>query len=447
MQRTPDILHLEHLHAKAVHDEGDHYRIEAHGDVEPTSCPTCDGPLHRHGTQRQSFMDTPMHGKRVMLDIARRRYRCPACGKTLFDPLPDMDGKRFMTSRLVRHVEQQCLTRTFAALSRDIGVDNKTIRLIFDDYAARLKSTVRFETPRMLGIDELMIIGQYRPIITNVEKLSLFDMLPTCNKADLLDYFKTLPDKHKVEIVTMDMWSVYRQVAQEQFPGRMIVADRFHVVRMASDALERVRKAIRKTLPDKTRLKLKDDRKLLLLRAQDLDAAGQQKVSQWTEQFPLLGDAYKLKEMFHGLYEHQDKQTALRAAEAWAHSIPPELEPYFKEARGTLLRWKEEIFRYYDVPITNAYTESINNIAKEMNRMGRGYSLDVIRARLLYNDEARKDTRQTIRKKPRKESETLRSAVSCLGSYQIGSQSAEQVIEYGPSLITLARLLREGHFA
>jgi len=43
-----------------------------------------------------------------------------------------------------------------------------------------------------------------------------------------------------------------------------------------------------------------------------------------------------------------------------------------------------------------------------------------------YNDEARKDMRQAIRKDPR---------------------LAEQVIEYGPSLITLARLLREGHFA
>jgi transposase len=116
-----------------------------------------------------------------------------------------------MTSRLVRHVEQQCLTKTFAALSRDIVVDNKTIRLIFDNYAARLKSTVRFETARILGIDELMIIGQCRAMITNVEKLSLFDMLPTRNKADLLAYFKTLPDKHKVEIVTMDLWSVYRQ--------------------------------------------------------------------------------------------------------------------------------------------------------------------------------------------------------------------------------------------
>jgi len=445
--RASDILHLEHLHAQAVHDEGDHYRIEARGDVEPTSCPACLGPLHRHGTQRQSFMDAPMHGKRVLLDIERRRYRCTTCGKTLFDPLPDMDGKRFMTSRLVRHVEQQCLTKTFAALSRDIGVDNKTIRLIFDDYVANLKATVTFETPRILGIDELMIIGQYRAMITNVEKLSLFDMLPTRNKADLLTYFKTLPDKHNVEIVTMDMWSVYRQVAQEQFPGRMIVADRFHVVRMANDALERVRKAIRKTLPDKTRLKLKDDRKLLLLRSRELDPAGQQKVAQWTEQFPLLGDAYKLKEMFHRLYEHPDKQTALRAAQAWADSIPPELEPYFKDARGALRSWQAEIFHYYDVPITNAYTESINNIAKEMNRMGRGYSLDVIRARLLYNDEARKDTRQTIRKKPRKKTEPMGSEWSFYCGVMTEPAEEVQVIEYGPSLITLARLLREGHFA
>ncbi len=413
--RTSDILHLEHLHAQAVHDEGDHYRIEAVGNVVPAACPACGGPLHRHGTQRQSFMDAPMHGKRVMLDIERRRYRCTVCGKTLFDSLPDMDGKRFMTSRLVRHVVQQYLTKTFAALSRDIGVDNKTIRLIFDDYAARLKSTVKFETPRVLGIDELMIIGQYRAMITNVEKLSLFDMLPTRNKADLLAYFKTLPDKHKVEIVTMDMWSVYRQVAQEQFPGRMIVADRFHVVRMANGALEHVRK----TLPEKARLKLKDDRKLLLLRSRELDAAGQQKVALWTEQFPLLGDAYKLKEMFHGLYEHPDKQTALRAAQVWAGSIPAELEPSFKDARGALLSWQAEIFRYYDVPITNAYIESINNIAKEMNRMGRGYSLDVIRARLPYNDETRKDTRQTIRKKPRKATQPEQSEWSLFQAVQL----------------------------
>ncbi|WP_297473496.1 ISL3 family transposase [Ferrovum sp.] len=447
MLPASDILHLEHLHAQAVHNEGDYYRIETSGDVVPTACPACSSALYRHGTQRQSFMDTPMHGKRVLLDIERRRYRCRSCGKTLFDPLPDMDGKRFMTTRLVRHIERQCLTKTFAALSRDIGVDNKTIRLIFDDYVDHLKATVTFETPHILGIDELMIIGQYRAMITNVEKLSLFDMLPTRNEADLLAYFQAMPDKHKVEVVMMDMWSVYRQVVQEQFPGRMIVADRSHIVRMANDALERVRKAIRKTLPDKTRLKLKYDRKLLFLRSLELDDADRAKVNQWSAQFPLLGDAYKLKELFHSLYEQPDKQSAMNAADAWANSIPSELEPYFKDAKGALQSWRAEIFSYYDVSITNAYTESINNIAKEMNRMGRGYSLDVIRARLLYNDEAQKDTRQTIRKKPRKKAETAGTEWSFFQTLQTEPVEAEQVIEYGPSLATLARLLREGYFA
>lgn len=74
-----------------------------------------------------------------------------------------------------------------------VGVDQKTVKNIFDDYVERLRNEVVYETPRILGIDELKIVGQYRTMITNVEKLSLFDMLPTRNKADLLVYFDRLP--------------------------------------------------------------------------------------------------------------------------------------------------------------------------------------------------------------------------------------------------------------
>ena len=46
-----------------------------------------------------------------------------------------------------------------------------------------------------------------------------------------------------------------------------------------------------------------------------------------------------------------------------------------------------QIFNYYDCRISNAYTESINRIGKDINRMGRGYSFEVIRVRLLYEDK------------------------------------------------------------
>lgn len=62
-----------------------------------------------------------------------------------------MDGKRLATTRLVQHVERHCLRKTFAELSREVGVDDKTIRYIFDDYVAWLKETEVFETPGSHG--------------------------------------------------------------------------------------------------------------------------------------------------------------------------------------------------------------------------------------------------------------------------------------------------------
>jgi transposase len=450
----PDFLHLPNLRTLNAQDQGDHYQVEVEGGVMPTTCPTCHNALYRHGSQRQTYLDTPMHGKRVLIEIDRKRYRCKVCGKTLFEPVPSMDSKRLATTRLVQHIERHCLRKTFAELSREVGVDDKTIRHIFDDYVARLKETVVFETPEVLGIDELKIIGQYRCMITNVEKLALFDMLPTRNKADLIAYFKTMPSKDKVKILTMDLWNVYRQVAHDQFPGRMVVADRFHVVRMANDSIEKVRKAIRKGLETRDRIKLKDDRFVLLSRKHNLDDKGLAKLEKWSEMYPALGAAYAAKEAFHDIYRHSSKDDAMKAAEEWENSVDKDVVWAFRETKGALRSWWNEIFHYYDRPISNGYTESINNIAKGMNRMGRGYSFDVIRARLLFDDDARKDTRTTIRKKTRKVVERpnigladgfgmsrMSSNVSYLDTYE------DVVVEYGPYIPTLARKLEAGEFA
>ena len=218
-----DLLNLSSVVVLSHADEGDLYRIRAAGKVVPTAWPNCKSGLFRHGNQMQRFMDTPMHGKRALVEIERQRYRCRACGKTVFEPLPDMDDKRQMTSRLLAYIEKNSLRKTFSDLAREVGVDDKTIRHVFDDYRERLGATTHFETPRILGIDELMIIGEYRAMITNIENLSLYDMLPTRKKVDLLEYFKQLPDKQRVEIVTMDMWNVYRQVVRAQLPNRIVV--------------------------------------------------------------------------------------------------------------------------------------------------------------------------------------------------------------------------------
>ena len=445
----PDILNLPTLKAVDLHDEGDHYRIEATGQGEPTVCPACQSAeMYGHGTQKQRFMDTPMHGKRVMLEITRRRYRCKRCSKTLFASLPDVDSKRLATTRFIRHVEQECLRKTFAELSREVGVDDKTIRHIFDDYIERLQRDIPIETPEVMGIDELKIIGEYRAMITNVEKLALFEMLPSRKKKHLTPYFKNLADKHRVKIVTMDLWSVYRQVVEAELPGRMIVADRFHVVRMANEALERVRKQVRKSLDRSTRLKLKDERFILLTREANLSEKQRELLDDWSAQFPQLGEAYWAKETFHDLYEHGSREDAEKAAQEWLDTLSGDMEVAFRETAGALRNWWEQIFNHYDFPISNGYTESINRIAKDMNRMGRGYSFDVIRARLIYDEKARCPNRKTVRSHTAASKPATAPPDDSMGfsTMEADAPAGTRVVEYGAHIPTLCDLLESGYF-
>lgn len=81
--RQFDLLNMDTLQSSNLIDEGDHYVIEVDGQGIPGRCPHCqaEGP-YRHGTQQQHYIDTPMHGKPVLLRVDRARFRCKSCGKT-----------------------------------------------------------------------------------------------------------------------------------------------------------------------------------------------------------------------------------------------------------------------------------------------------------------------------------------------------------------------------
>ena len=452
MNAAHDILNLAHVRAVGIEQHETHYVVSAVGGVEPTTCPHCGSEvLHRHGSKLQSFMDTPIHGKRVELSFERKRFRCTACGKTLLDSLPSMDSKRQMTSRLVTYIEQRCIQSTFAEVSREVGVDDKTIRHVFDDYTQRTQQSVIYEVPRVLGIDELKIVGEYRCMLTNIEKNSVFDLLKNRRKVDLLAYFKALRDKKNVEVVTMDMWSVYRQVVAAQLPGRAVVVDKFHVVRMANDAIERIRKRIRRELEPKTRIKMKNERFVLLKRYHELSDEEKDKLLAWSKLYPALGVAHAAKEGFYAIYDQPTRKAAEAEGRAWLNRLDPMIATEFRETAGALNSWWDEVFNIYDHPVTNAYTESVNRLAKDVNRMGRGYSFDVIRARLLFDQEARKPTSGVVRTKVRKQVPAAQPSGGRMVDFAEPKMVTrdvieERAVEYGPHIPTLCRLLEEGHF-
>ncbi len=123
-------------------------------------------------------------------------------------------------------------------------------------------------------------------ILTNLEERTLLDLLPGRQQERVTRRLMSMANRHQVEIVSMDMWKPYRRAFQTVLPQARIVVDKFHVVRMANEALEKIRKGLRKELKPNQRRPLKGDRKILLKRAHDVSDRERLIMETWTGAFP-----------------------------------------------------------------------------------------------------------------------------------------------------------------
>lgn len=381
-----NILNLPHYKVVRVEETDHDYHITAEVSNPPKTCIACGSDrLIGHGRNEQVVRDLPTHGKRVGIYVDTRRWRCMACGKTFMDALPAVNAKREMTERLVRWIGQQSLKRTFAGIADDVGLDEKTVRNIFRDYINELEAEFRFETPKWMGIDEIHLIRP-RCVISNIRNNTIVNLLPNRDKKTVTNYLYNLEGKNEVQYVAMDMWTPYRDACQAVIPDARIVIDKFHVVRMANDALERVRKSLRESLTPKQRRGLMHDRFVLLKRERDLNDKERLNLDGWVKNYPDLGAAYRLKEDFYGIYEASTPQEALRRYEAWNHAVTPDVRDAFADLIRAWTNWQPFILEYFHHPVTNAYTESLNNLIRVMNRLGRGYSFEALRAKILFTE-------------------------------------------------------------
>ncbi len=392
-----NLLNLPDWDIEHVETSARDYRVHATYVPEPSHCIHCghtslfSGKLYRHGTREQLLMDLPSHGKRVGVLLTRSRYRCQDCGKTFLQPLPDVDERSQMTRRLVRHIEEMSVRKTFTAVADEVGVDEKTVRNLFKSYVERLDRTVVFQTPEWMGMDEVHLLKKPRCVLTNIKERTIIAVLEKRRKRVVLAHLRKMPDREDIRVVTMDMWNPYYDAVRETLPDATVIIDKFHVVRMASAAMEVVRKSLRAGLESKTRRKLMHDRFILLRRNKDLKPEQRETLALWSQMFPMLADAYRLKEEFYELWSIPKKADAIASYEQWERSITGTiLLTAFQPLLTAMHNWREPIFAYWDHRATNALTEALNGLAKMMQRAGRGYSFEAIRAKMLYTPTLQK---------------------------------------------------------
>jgi transposase len=397
--QVSDILNLAGWSVLSIEEAETCYIIQVAPPMDARPCPACgSGERTRHGTDSQVIRDFPMHGKQVQLHIDRQRYRCKACRKTWFEDLPQVDERHSLTCRLVCYVKTQALVRTFVSIAADLCIDEKLVRTLFQEAVTDLARTVDFPTPRVLGLDELHLLGQPRGMVTDIEAHRIVEVLPDRKKQTVLRYLTHVPDMQQITCCVIDMHRPYLEALAEALPHASVVIDRFHVIKQLNTVVDQARKAFHATLSDRQRRQLKHDRFVLLKRYRDLSERELLILEVWLNQFPELEAIYTCKELFADIYEVQSKPEALERYVTFLERVEQcDIGDAFADFLGTIDHWHSQIFAYFDHRYTGGFVESANALARSVDRSGRGYSYTVLRARLLYGQHL---LRQTKRRSP-----------------------------------------------
>lgn len=384
-----DILDLPDWTVSGASSQGDCLTIDAEYTKQPEACQLCGviGGLYKHGPRSITFLDSPVRGSPVRLVARVQRYKCRECGGTFLQPIGGVEVERRMTTRCLQYIQEQCLLDTFQRVSEHLGCDEKTVRNVATEYIEAKHQAYKPYLPEWIGLDETHLNKVMRGIITDVDKNRPVDLLPDRDKVTIRRWFAQFEDRSHVKGLAIDMWGPYRDVAGEMFENLPVVIDKFHVVKKANESVERTRIRIGKTHTTGIRRDWMRHKGLLRMRYRDLSEKQRLNLDIWLSNEPEVAEAYRLKERLYDIYD-MPKRFAVKAYDGYAGTVPAGLKKDFHELTRAMKNWRKEILNYFDHPITNAYTEAVNGVAKVENRKGRGYSFEVIRARILFGDRA-----------------------------------------------------------
>lgn len=268
------------------------------------------------------------------------------------------------------------------------GVTTSSVLRSFDHRSIPEKRIL----PQVIAIDEFKGDAdneKFQTIIVDVEKKEIIEVLPDRRVETVEEFFQSC-DTGNVQVVVMDMSRAFKHAVQRAFGNPMIIADRFHFMRQAYWALDRVRRRVQHHLPKSERLLSKRSKKLLWMAPEKLNTKGQERVNNLVALHPDLKEAYRLKNALHHWFKTSNEANVKDKLHEWfdivAHSYLREFDTVVK----TFKNWKSEILNAFVYTYNNGYIEGVNNTTKVIKRMSYGIkSFQRLRKKILFRQAIR----------------------------------------------------------
>ena len=366
-------------------------------------CPGCGVIAQGHGRVVVEVIDAPWAGVPVRIRWHKRRWICRE--------------RTCQTVTFLEHDERVCAPRarlgvrairwairqlrfegaTIAGLARQLATTWNTVwSHIKPCLQAASDDPARFAGVRVLGVDEHVWHHQDRRRrgpreLTGIVDLTRGKEHPTARLLDLVPgrsgtvHENWLAERGEqfrsgIQIATLDPFQGYKNAIDEQLQDATSVLDAFHIVKLAGDALDEVRRRVQQDTTGhrgrtgdplyQIRLLLRASRHNLTPRQQERLRAAFTADEAHISVEVAYHCAQQVREVFHQATPAQGRRLAARLIER----LPTCPIPEIARLGRTLRKWKDALDAYFDTGgASNGPTEAINGIIELGRRTARGY--------------------------------------------------------------------------
>ena len=342
-------------------------------------CPECDaeGALHDHAEERVwRHLDSCQF--QTFLHARPPRVNCPEHG-----------ARQVRLPWAEPHARFSLLFERFAIIvlrQTTIQAATQVLRISWEEAWHILEGAVERglsrKPPRIIpqiGVDEKSAgRGQdYVTVVCNLEAGTVEEVTEGSSRQSLATYFDGLTPEQLagIEAVAMDMSAGYINAVIEKVPEGQtkIVFDRFHLMRLMAEAVDKVRKQENRTLAANGSPILAGSRFIWLYARENLP-------SKYWEQFYRLracdlktGRAWAIKENLRNLWRYRSLTWAERFWKRWYYwATHSRLQPV-KKAAKTFKAHLYGIMSYFKHRLTNATTEGINSQIETLWKAACGF--------------------------------------------------------------------------
>lgn len=255
-----------------------------------------------------------------------------------------------------------------------LGVNPQRIWTVFEHWvgSARMKDDPSAIT--RLGVDETSSKKghSYVTIGVDLNESRVIHAVEGKGKDTLAAIAQHLKSKgvkaDQIKELSMDLSPAFIAGAKASFASAQITFDRFHVVKLLNEAMNKVRMDERREHAG-----LKNHKYTFLKRKDNLSDKRRQELGEMLTLYPTLGAAYRLKELFNDLWTMPDKPAASAFLNDWCAQVEEAKIPAFQKFANTVRAHWSGIIHFVESNITNAILESINSKIQLAKRRARGF--------------------------------------------------------------------------